>query len=264
MRGQQFFTRFMPWLWPLLGNLRQRALSLASRLPLKVSVTAAEAAVLRRFIRTDTPTILDVGANVGYSIRHFMSLFPSAVVHAFEPDPDVFQELRARLPVTQRLILNNVGIGDQSATLTLYRNSFAPTNSFLRLNLSSIWARSIFGLREAGSAQVPVTTLDQYCEAANLLAIDILKIDTQGFEERCLRGARRLLQEGRVSLIKIEIIFGDIYGETSSFYQIEQHLHPCGYRLFGPLMLRYSRSGKLLWADVLYVHNRLLQETSGA
>ncbi len=43
-------------------------------------------------------TVLDVGANVGQSVRRIMHTFTKATVHAFEPAPEAFAELRPQFP----------------------------------------------------------------------------------------------------------------------------------------------------------------------
>lgn len=42
---------------------------------------------------TNFPTIIDCGANIGLSVIYFKSQYPNAVIHAFEPDPEVFERL---------------------------------------------------------------------------------------------------------------------------------------------------------------------------
>ncbi len=36
------------------------------------------------------PRILDLGANIGLSVLYFKSLFPDALIEAYEPDPQIF------------------------------------------------------------------------------------------------------------------------------------------------------------------------------
>ena len=47
--------------------------------------------------------VLDVGANIGQSVRKFHSAFPRAVIHAFEPVAFVFSELRSNVAIEARL-----------------------------------------------------------------------------------------------------------------------------------------------------------------
>ena len=65
----------------------------------------------------------------------------------------------------------------------------------------------------------------------HLLKIDLLKMDTQGYEEPILRGAKNLIINQKIDLIELEIILGDYYEKSSSFKKIEDILSLGGYRL---------------------------------
>ena len=58
-----------------------------------------------------------------------------------------------------------------------------------------------------------------------------MKIDTQGYEELILRGAKKLITEQKIDLIELEIILGDYYEKSSSFKKIEDALSSGSYRL---------------------------------
>lgn len=46
---------------------------------------------------TQSPTIIDCGANIGLSVLYFKSQYPDAVIHAFEPDPGAYEKLVANI-----------------------------------------------------------------------------------------------------------------------------------------------------------------------
>lgn len=53
---------------------------------------------LYRFVSgTTSPLILDCGANIGLSVIYFKYFYPRARVVAFEPDPKIFQVLKANV-----------------------------------------------------------------------------------------------------------------------------------------------------------------------
>ena len=62
--------------------------------------------------------------------------------------------------------------------------------------------------------------------------IDIIKIDTQGYEPKILDGAINSLKSKKInSIIIIEIIISDIYKSNVSFFEIEKNLIKNGYKL---------------------------------
>jgi FkbM family methyltransferase len=202
-------------------------------------------------VSTASPVVLDVGANRGQSIELFRSQFPSSVIHAFEPDPEAYGELARRFATTKDVVLNNLGIASRKGTMTLHRNSRHDTNSFLSLNEASGWRRSI-GVRALATALVPVTTIDSYCAARKIERVEILKLDVQGFEPECLRGAYTMLRSRRISTVQLEIIFHPFYQRPGSFYRIESILHGLGYRLFSIHDAALCPNGELLQLDAIY------------
>ena len=63
--------------------------------------------------------------------------------------------------------------------------------------------------------KVNVITLDHYCEN-KIDNIDLLKIDTQGYEDKVLQGSLNNLRNNNIKVIT-EITFSDIYEKYFSF-----------------------------------------------
>ena len=49
------------------------------------------------------------------------------------------------------------------------------------------------------------------------MRIDILKIDTQGYEDEVLSGATHLIKNKKIKFIEVEIMFDEVYTKTMSF-----------------------------------------------
>jgi FkbM family methyltransferase len=65
---------------------------------------------------------LDIGANVGQSSYAFRRIFPNAELHAFEPNPGIFQTLVRNLRNSQ-INLHNVGLGEQKILgMSIFQN----------------------------------------------------------------------------------------------------------------------------------------------
>lgn len=68
------------------------------------------------------------------------------------------------------------------------------------------------------------TALDDFARQKQLSKIDILKIDTEGYEPLVFRGAKTLLEQQRIRLFIFEHLTGNIYDSiliTNPFVQIE-------------------------------------------
>jgi len=207
---------------------------------------------VRRLIGRDDCTIFDVGANIGDMIELYRVMFPRSTVHAFEPQPEIFAALGQRFDGAAGIVLNRLALGERAGDAVLYQNSRTDTSSLLPLYPDSTWVKSM-GLRQSAEITVPVDTIDNYCARRGVATIDFLKLDIQGFEPECLRGALAMLGRQAIRVIQVEIITHRKYRRRTTFLDIESVLVPNGYRLYCALDLVGDPHGELLFLDAVYV-----------
>lgn len=193
-----------------------------------------------------TPTIIDVGSNVGHTIIAYKKLFPDAVIHAFEPSPAIFEELERRITHLPGVIRNQVALGSKSEARTFLENSETHMSSFLNPD-RECWGKVV------KETQVQVRTLDDYCADAGVHQLDLLKVDAQGFDLEVLKGATRMIGSGQIPLLLIEITFARHYVGAPTFDELYRFLIDHGYRLMTLYELQY-RNGLAHWCDALFVH----------
>lgn len=204
-----------------------------------------------------SPVIFDVGAHAGAMSKTYRQAFPDATVHAFEPDPKLVVELEKAFADDSQTVVNPLGVADVEGTLTfniIRGRGNDSISSFCQVNADNATGRAI-DMRQVDSVEVPVTTLDRYCETRGVDRIDFLKLDVQGFEDKCLRGAENLLRRQAVGLIQVELLLDEMYSRTLSFHDIEAAMPP-SYRLYA-IDDVYPRTGaKLFQLDAFYVPRR--------
>ena len=204
---------------------------------------------MKTYIPADERAVIfDVGANKGQSIRSFRAAFPLSTIHSFEPSPEVFaRELLPRHGKRSGVHLWNMAVGSAEGTMSLRENSSSGMTSFLAPG--EAWWGSMMR-----TTSVPVTTLDAFAARNDVGFIHILKSDTQGFDLEVLKGAERLLSEGRVGMIYVEITLAKLYEGLPSFDVMERHLADRGFSLAG-LYEMHVRDGLLGWMDALFIRN---------
>jgi len=189
--------------------------------------------------------IFDVGSNVGQTIEVYESLFSNTLIHAFEPSPRVFEMLKTKTSRYKNLIMNNVGVGSVEGSIQFFENINSDMSSFLQQSSGS-WG-------EVNNIQnVNVITLDDYAERNKIERIDLLKIDTQGYDFEVLKGAKRLLSEKRIGLIQLEIILDDIYKSQPRMDKILEYLFDINYKLVAFYNF-HNVDIAARWTDALFV-----------
>jgi len=210
---------------------------------------------MRRFVPAGKdPLILNIGANVGQSVRRFRKTFPTATIHSFEPGPDTFQTLSKNVAPDERVSVWNCGIGASAGKQTLQENTNPDMSSFLSLSTT--------GWGEVNrQSLVEVTTVDAFLESNRIAHVDILKSDTQGYELEVFKGAEQSLRGNRIGLIYFEFIFSDMYKHLPGFDEVFRHLIDRNFSLVAIYDCHYQNR-LASFADVLFVNRGYYAQTA--
>ena len=186
--------------------------------------------------------ILDVGANAGIYSLAALAIEPRAIIHAFEPTPEIAARLRktAKLNGLCQLHVHEVAVSskDGHATLRRFRGELG-TNE----GMNSICTDYC----ELGGEIVRTICLDQFCKLRAIDCIDLLKLDIEGHEHAALKGAEHLIRDGRVGTIFMELNW--VTGATCSATESIHLLQESGYLFAKPgKRLRWEKSGDWLRA----------------
>jgi FkbM family methyltransferase len=133
---------------------------------------------------------LDIGANTGkYSHALLEAGFE---VHAFEPNPSVLGQLRARFNNRQGFSAHGFALGAREDTLRLnLLQDSSPGNAYGDVStLATLTRHSLpSGLSYTDSVEVPVRTLASvHQEGLVPAAAGYVKVDTEGFDLEVVRG----------------------------------------------------------------------------
>jgi len=164
--------------------------------------------------------VFDVGANVGNWSAEVLKLRPDAVIHAFEPFSATYHQLEARrLP---GVTIQNMGLGAEAGQKEFFVYESASEHNSLFPRHDNPYS---------SVARITITTLDTYCAAEHIDHIDYLKIDTEGYDYFVLKGAARMLREGRIDVIQFE--YGNNYIDARVFLKdIYDFFEPLPYSIY--------------------------------
>ena len=176
--------------------------------------------------------VVDVGANVGYyTVLLADKVGLSGKVYAFEPDKTSFEILERNVAENKlkNVVAVNAAVGSKNGKLKLHRSE------------ENFGDHKLYGKAEKTS-QVKIVKLDDFIKEA----VDLIKIDTQGWEPEVIKGAQKVILKNKPT----------IFMEYS----------PAGYKqakLNGREMMK-NLAGiykKIWWIDEwLYIYRNLSQE----
>ena len=202
----------------------------------------------------------DVGANTGQSIERFLKIHNNSHIHSFEPTPELFNQLNIKYSSFKNIKINNCGLGNTNSKLIFNTYKDHKINSFNSIEKESKFGKSRMLNSKSNDKnfekkiEVNIGTIDKYCEDNQINHIDLLKVETQGTEDKILEGAQGLLKKNKVCIIELALILGVAYNKSLSFYDIEKFLNLYDYKL-----IAISDSGNIIsysnyQTDLIYVN----------
>lgn len=222
-----------------LGELIQRQLYFFGTYQLERDFLAVWQGLARQ-----SKVIFDVGANAGIYSLAASAANSSAQIHAFEPTPEIAARLRRARDMNDlaSIVVAEMAVSDTDGEANLVHCDGGADNGGMNFIVPS-----------SGSSQeciVPTTSLDRYCRDNAIDSIDLIKIDVQGLEAAVFRGARGLLQDGKIGTVFVELNWEQSGGDgpasavvdmLDSFGFIFSAIsHSPQWRRAGPWLRQYS------------------------
>ena len=224
----------------------------------RVSLGRKPIADMKTILNVSPKCIFDVGANDGETARRFSSSFPTATIYSFEPDHQTFRRLAETTRKLENVRIINRALGQSVGQASLFRNSFDATNSLLPSveDAEEYVVRPDY-LRPIGTETVMIDTIDHFCSEQGIDGIDILKIDTQGYELEVLAGASETLARRGVPLIYAEVSFIRFYEHQPLFDEVYGYLYDRDYRMVGIYETGYLTHYYQVGGNALFVHRSI-------
>ena len=154
-----------------------------------------------RFIKiAPDDVIFDVGGNVGVMSLFFAKQAVNGQIHSFEPTHYAIEKFKRNMQLnpdlSQRITLNQCFVSSDSSPesgLVAYSSwPLAPVNETKHPIHCGV-------AKDTGN--VPCISLDDYVAREGIDKIDVIKIDTDGYELNVLKGAQQILKKFRPKII---------------------------------------------------------------
>jgi FkbM family methyltransferase len=158
------------------------------------------------------PVIVEAGAHIGADTWAMSRRWSEGRIHAFEPEPSLYAELRRAVAGCRNVSTYPLALGATNTTLTLHvstgrgsgSSSLLAPKAHLDIHRDVAFTHAI---------QVPVVTLDAWATAHGVDHVDALWLDLQGMEHGVLQAAPRVLST--VQVIVTEFARVELYaGQT--------------------------------------------------
>lgn len=197
-------------------------------------------------------TVVDIGANVGQFVKDIRSYLPEAFVYSFEPLKDCYDTLWNTWKNDEKFMAFNVALGDSNEKVIMHHNKYSPSSSILEMAQSH---KNLYPYtKNTENETITVRRLDDIKEL-NSISMEkeiLVKIDTQGYEDRVIRGGSEFLKHAKA--IIIETSFVTLYEKQFLFADIYKMLTALGFVYKGGVHQKFNpKNGGVLYEDSLFV-----------
>jgi FkbM family methyltransferase len=204
---------------------------------------------LKEKVGIDFKNFFDVGANIGQTALLFSRNFPNATIHSFEPIKGTFKKLIENTKKNSAIKCHKLALSDieEEIEVKVFDDDKSVLNS-LKTHLQD-------PSQNAKLEKIQTTTLDCFVSRNEIGSIDLLKIDTEGFEIPVLNGAMESLKNHSIKSIYIEVGFSKKNVRNTYFIDAFDFLSELGYVFFGFYEIHhYDLENQNHFGNALFIH----------
>jgi FkbM family methyltransferase len=210
-------------------------------------------------------TFVDVGAHNGESVPLFSKNFQITNVYSFEPSVLNFKTLikQASKEIKKGRIVNfkpnNIGLGSEATNVYLNKSIDSASSTINSININSNYYLKkvkFFGNTNKNfffeKEKIGISTLDLILCNEKLFSIDLIKIDTEGYEYPVLMGGKEILKITK--FIIFEHHYDNMIVKTYKFSDLNSYLISKNFKQIFKLKMPFRKT-----FDYIYENQKILQ-----
>lgn len=209
---------------------------------------------IRKLFSNNINTVLDVGAHEGEFALSLDKSFNVKKIISFEPNKKIFSKLKNNTKRNSNIEIVNSGVGEKKERKNLNVNVESSSSSINELRIDSDYYKKKFFLTNLFKGNVieekvsiNVIKLDDYIKENKIENIDLLKIDTEGFEFNVLKGAHKNLEY--IKIIYFEHHFDNMIIKNYNLSDIHDYLIANGFKKYFKIKMKFRKSFEYIYIN---------------
>ena len=208
---------------------------------------------LNKTINKNVNILIDVGAHHGDTINEFLSIFSIKKIYAFEPSKKNFDKLKKEVKKINKkkfveIAIYPFGLGKKNDVLVLNEITDGVSNTFNNLNINSKYFKkkklitTLFGIKKFINERVPtkIIPLKEFMIQEKINQVDLIKIDTEGFEYNTLLGLGDYIK--KMKFILFEHHYDNMIIKNYKFADIHKLLRDNGFKKIFKTKMPFRKS----------------------
>jgi FkbM family methyltransferase len=184
--------------------------------------------------------IIQIGAHVGQEYDYYCKFTKNILM--FEPQPDVFNQLKNNHENKEGLVLENYGCGEETKTCKMYieKANGGQSSSVLE---PALHIAHYPGIVFNDTIDINIISLNDYFKEKEC-SYNMMSIDVQGYELQVLKGSTNILN--KIDYIYCEVNFAEMYKNCALIGELDLFLSNFGFKRVKTIAATPG------WGDALY------------
>ncbi|WP_373777172.1 FkbM family methyltransferase [Glaesserella sp.] len=193
-----------------------------------------EVRLLRQLLQPHS-TVIEVGANIGMHTVPLAKAVPAGKVLCFEPQRIIYQLLCCNLALNDLVNVESYrqGVSEQNGKAWIESSDYAQPWNYGSFSIDKGFSTEYPFIGNVSKEEIDIIALDDFAPIKRLDSLDLLKIDTEGFDANVLKGAVNTIRRFR------PYIFVEFQYDTCD--EVLHLLKQENYRVVWAVSLRYQQ-----------------------
>jgi len=200
--------------------------------------------------------VFDIGAHYGETIKLFLKKMNLEKIYSFEASPQNFQTLKNNISKhhSNKVKIYNFGVGAEIEKNYINQTIETSSSTINQLNKQSKYLKKklkILNIKNENSfyhkVPIKILTLDSFIEENKIHCIDLLKIDTEGYEFNVLKGLSKYSK--KVKIIYFEHHYDDMIIKDYKFSNIHKLLKDYGFTMIKKSKMIFRKSFEYVYEN---------------
>jgi len=210
-------------------------------------------------------TMVDVGGHRGETLAAIVKNVEKFSYQAFEPNPDSYNLLldyaNSVKSEARSIEIYNAAVGAEDGSVEFHVTQATAVAGVLK-PVEGLSERVPTGDHEiAQSIQCDLRKIDSLQDVLDGEIIDLLKIDTEGFDLEVMKGAESALKNGQFRAVLSEAFFVPYRDQQAFFWDLASYMQSVDYHFVNLYDCRDTSQGRLYTGNVLWLSPELAKES---
>ena len=217
--------------------------------------------ILRYFkinIKDQLKCCIDVGAHHGETIKSFNKVFKIEKIIAFEPSQENFKILSEKNKNIKNIEIFNIGLGEKKEILNFKQHVESQSSTLTKINYqSNYYKRKNFYLNffnkdkiQFYDSKVKIDRLDNILNSLKIHYVDILKIDTEGYDFNVIKGLGEYIKN--VKYIYFEHHFHNMLIKNYTLSNIHNYLEKNNFKKVFKIKMYFRKTFEYIYFNKFF------------